>query len=469
MRIIISVLLLAVLLPAGALDLTFNGSPVEATLQKAAELGYLDRGVPTVSLGDLLPLTYGTSSVHVIDGREQSRRFTTENLFQVELRFPDTGVILVAPDGEFLETREVMVTSNELDLRPIEVWVSWESTDLLKAEAERFSRRYHMPVTIRDVPGISRRITAYERSGQQMPDVVMVQADYIPELLAHRILQPVRRDGSDAFTLEGDQWAVPFSLDTHIAVYNPDQLNLPDRDYTLEELFRGITDTGIPASWNVYSFYWLLPMLYHAADAPFPDPHTVQIDSPEAAAAICQLLTWMSEGVLLPRERDGMIDGFLRGEVSYMLTGSYMLGLLDKLGIAYEAAVYPIDMTPLLDWKGFSVTRRSLNPAGARAFIDYFTSPAVQRNLPAAMGKLPADSRALSFAAENIQHGQVLLDSRLRGVPVPAGSSYAVTKDVMWGMLRLMLHRSVSPSDGLVRAQGMIERRLSDAALREGL
>ena len=480
-------LLVMVSFHAHALSLTYNGTDQNIAPSRFKDEGFSTEAGWGTSLGELVPLAFEVEEISVTD--TQQRRHTLpaypigHNLFQVHIHYAEGRYDIVYPGGIIRDIQSVAVRTHPLDPRPLEVWISWEGTDVLRSELQRFSEIYSIPLTIKDVPSIPQKLLSYGRSRERMPDVVMLQSDHLPQYLQERLLQPspvtppagIQQSALDAFTLNDTLWAVPFYVDSHVIIYNPELMDIPDHGrITLEELEQQLMEfadlQGItPASWNIYSAYWLIPFIHgFGKDSLLSDDHQIIVTDDPTIDALTYLMDLVDRGLLDPLERDGMMAGFLQGSVGMMLTGSFAIPNLERLGVPFAAAPYPLmeaagrPVAPLLDYKGFAVTRRSHNPAAAARLIEYLASPRVQQKIPASIGKLPADKQTIDYAQEHHPYADVLRLSLERGMVIPPYPAYSIFKDVLWSMLRLMVSGRIPLEDGLHRAQGLIDSRLED-------
>lgn len=397
-----------------------------------------------------------------------------EQLYDMRLFSRRGGIDLAAPcigqnvlEQSVKGITELQIEGTPLQSRPLEVWVSWEGTEHIKNAIRTYAESHGGDISIEEIPKIDAKMTAYERSGQPMPDLVMVQSDYLPQLIGERAIQPMRTSrahsnpaepanhtepvnysnpadqtdqtdqadmadpeagvsaflnkGLEAFTLHEKLWALPFYVDTQLLVYNPEiidpelfdagRLTLQRFEEILEQVKERAEREGrsiVPASWNIFSAYWLVAFQYGFGKEALiqedihGDAYVSVMDGP-TEKALRYLLDLRERGLLDPLERDGMTAKFIQGQVGAILTGSYALPYLKRLGVPFAAAPYPINgdtgaaTAPLLDFKGFAVPRRSRNPVGARRLMDYLSSFEVQRYLPAQISKLPVERGALSL------------------------------------------------------------------------
>ena len=483
----LSLLLVCVLPSIYAFTLRVNSTDSNITPEMVRRLGFVSDSGWTISLGELSPLVFELDRLSVTAENGEIHVIPLDqvggNIFQVYLSHDGEEYSVSYPGGSVTAAAAADISGSLLQPRPLEVWISWEGTAALRREILQFSKLFNIPVTIQDIPSIPQKLVSYGRSGERMPDAVMLQSDHLPQYLQERLLQPmggtlssdIHRNGIEAFTYDGTLWAAPLYVDSHVLIYNPEILMIPDgEEVTMEEIekllenlkeHQGIT----PASWNLYSAYWLVPFIYgFGKDALLDEDGSITVTDDATRRALAYLMDLRNRGLLDPLERDGMMAAFLQGRVGMILTGSFAIPGLEQLGVPFAVAPYPIleetgrALAPLLDYKGFAVTRRAHNPAAAFRLMEYLTSRRVQESLPSGIGKLPADAHAIEGAHKQNPYADVLRVSLERGTVIPPYPAYSIFKDVFWSMLRLIVSGRIPLEDGLNRAQTLIDNRLQD-------
>lgn len=411
-----------------------------------------------------------------------------------ELRIP--GISSIALQGESVREGE------------LEVWLSWEGVPELKAEIERWSRLTGVKAKTVDVPDTRSKLLAVMRGGGRVPDLVMIQSDNVADLVQAKALQPLDRlspgrldeKGRSAFRSGGKLWALPFYFDTQILYYNrallsPEAASRLAGSWTtadLESISRGILAAGkTPVSWNVYSAYWLLSFALGFGRPSVEDADGgVRPDDPGTRKAVDWMLSLIDRGILVPLERDAMIARFAAGEIAMILSGSYSIPEFERIGIDFGIASYPLvavvgpvsatakstppgmsaapgtvasprQIPPLLDYKGFAMTRSTRSPVSARRLLDHLTGIGVQQRFTSALSKLPAMGAARGVTTPGPWQS-VLAKSADAGEVIPPGPGYGIYKNIMWKILRFILSGSMKPDAALAEA-----RRLIDANLRE--
>ena len=371
---------------------------------------------------------------------------------------------------------------------PLSIWLSWEGIPQLKEEIRRFAQLHDITITMSEVPKISSKLVQTQRGGGTVADVVMVQADYIFELAATGMLQSLdylqpqttQTSGNGSFHLFGRQWAIPLYYDSQLIFCNSALFQAagldPQAIKTLDDLQQVARtldavhpSAHAPLAWNLYSAYWLLPFqMGFGKDRLIEADGSVVVNDTASIAAVDYLMGLVDQGLVSINERDAMLANFIAGKTGMMLSSSYMIPELEKLGIGFETVAFPNNqqlqrpVVPLLDYKGLAITKRSRNPILARRLIQYLTGIGVQQRLPLAIGKLPASPQALAMETNITANRERLRESATFGYPLPPDIGYSVYKDVLWDMLRFILTRQMGVKDGLDQAQRLIDSRIKD-------
>jgi ABC-type glycerol-3-phosphate transport system substrate-binding protein len=206
----------------------------------------------------------------------------------------------------------------------------------------------------------------------------------------------------------------------------------------------------VPAAWNAYSAYWLLPFVSGFGRDPIIGADgRMNLADPAYAKALGYLKAATDRGFLAPMERDAMMAYFSSGRTAFILSGSYSLPEFMRLGLPFGIAPFPLTeaggrpVAPLLDYKGFAVTRGTRNPVLARRLVQYLSIPYIQAGFCATQGKLPADHSAWELMPPD-PFRPVLEASYRAGIVVPPEPAYDDFKNAMWKLIRLYFNGSIS-------------------------
>jgi ABC-type glycerol-3-phosphate transport system substrate-binding protein len=501
------------LLLAESLQVSVNNTPY--TTFTAQELEQLAYPIPSDAM-----FTYIQSKEQGSALRKIQRGITLDELFPVmveawelQITRPDgTAYTLKSPELAeelpfyvlLLESHEDANASFALNIvgevsqdRSMEIWIGWEGVSQLKQEILRFANLHGVSIKSLEVPKISSKLVQTQQAGGNIPDVVMVQSDYIYELMQMDAIQPIdyiahqhyNPQGVHSFNLFNRQWAIPFYYDSQVLICNSSVMEqagiIPENIKTLADLerageaIRKIQSQGdiasknftpiVPLSWNLYSAYWLLPFQYGFGKEYLVEKDGgVIVDDPPTKAALTYLLSLIDRGILSANERDAMLANFVSGRTGMIFSASYMIPELERLDFPFQIVPLPVhevtgrQIAPILDYKGFAITKRSKNPILARRLIQYLGGVGVQQRFPQVMSKLPAWDTAMADNASTDLKQHIVKTGSKGGYEIPPDFAYGIYKNTMWNMIRLILDRKLSVDEGLLEAQRIIDIQVSD-------
>ena len=481
----------ALLSPVIAFDLRLNG--VSKSLPTDARLRELSYAIPVkgsvergLSVSELLPPLVEAWKIDCI-GRGGARSWTGDDIADrlSEFHIVESGSggwDLLTPDSRVFSISSINISGDPAQERELEVWLSWEGVPELKAEIERWATLSGVKVRAVDVPDTRSKLLAVQRGGGRTPDLLMIQSDNVPDLMESKALQPLDRlgasraveKGTAAFAVGGKIWAMPFYFDAQLLFYNkkmlPGSPSLLWNTADLETIAAKVAREGkTPLSWNVYSAYWLLPFALGFGKPSIADPDGgVRPDDGGTKAAIAWILFLIEQGILEPLERDAMVARFAAGEIAMILSGSYSIPEFERIGLDFGVAPFPIvsstgkPITPLLDFKGFTMTRSTRSPVTARRLLEYLSGVGVQQRFSAALSKLPANSDAWKVSEKTNRYYAQLSRSAEIGVVIPPSAGYSTYKNTMWKILRFILAGSMKPDAALAQARRIIDANLAD-------
>lgn len=451
-----------------------NDDSLESSTHSPSRGISLDELFPVLIDAYRLSVTAETKSDDVYDDT------LAEKLHSFYLLKSSNGWDLQIGTKHYSDVVSLTIYGERVDDTNLEVWVSWEEVELLKQEIARFSKLHKLNIKVTEVPKTDSKLVSIVRGGGPMPDVVMVQSDYLGRLTASEALQPVDylstqpllSNGERAFTLDSRQWAVPFYFDSQLVFLNTDLIHtVPSPRWTLfdfEQTCEDLKEKGvIPSVWNAYSAYWLIPFQkgFGKTDIVEPDGSIVINDEP-TKKALHYILSLEEKGYLDTRERDGMISMFISGEIGMILSGSYSIPYFQDLGINFAAVNYPYNektgrpLSPMLDFKGFAITRKTRHPILAARLIQFLTGAGVQQRFPIQATKLPTNTETWHLLRQDDPLYGALLRSAAVGTVVPPQPSYAIYKNTMWKLLRFVISGQMSVESALDQGQAIINRKL---------
>jgi len=479
-------LLFLVLVPAvsaGALDIFLNGN-VRNSFNSCE---YSQNGIsllesaPLMSYVRQVSVGYGNGKTAVISGAE------AERFYRWRLLPGETGLNLISEDTTWYDVSSIKISGEELETGELTVWLSWEGAETLETVIRRFADAHNLVIDVQLVPSVLSKVSSVARGRGRIPDVFMVQADYIPELVDSRLIQGLddmdntrlQEKGLAAFSRDGALWARPLYCDTQLVFYNPSLVSDIPFDWDLddfEHLLENLADQGVsPVSWNAYSAYWLISFQIGFGKENFLEPDgSLVVNDNSSRDALGYLIDLQDRGLLDIREREGMMSRFITGDTGMILSGSYSIPSFIRSGVDFIAVPYPYNrrtgkyISPLLDFKGLAVSRRTYYPVLARRLVEYLTDPVIQYRFTSEVFKIPADSAAFGMIRENpaLPHMKALLDSYSIGTVIPPNDAYPVYKNTMWKLLSLAFTGRMAVDDLLEQGQVIINEKMDRSYLR---
>lgn len=371
----------------------------------------------------------------------------------------------------------------------LEIWISWEGTRQLKNEIKLYTDRFGIKAKVTEVPKISSKLIAVDRAGGHIPDLIMVQSDYLPQLTDFNVLQnldylktlPLVDSGRQAFLLAKKIWAIPFYFDAQLFFLNNNIIEqLPELDWTLgdlTDLCRSLKQQGyLPLSLNAYSAYWLLPFQFgFGKENLFEKDGSLIIHDNPTRQALTYLLEQEKNGLFKSQERSAMMSFFLKNKTAMMLSGSYSIPQLKKLGMNFSVLPFPYNektkkhLSPLLDFKGLAIPKKTHNPVLARRMVQYLTGYGSVSRFIRPLYKLPANDLAWKTLGnlgpddhDDQDHHvyKVLSYSREIGTVVPSDRSYTIFKNTMWKLLHFIFEGKMSIAETLNHGQNIITNKM---------
>ncbi|HEY9054077.1 MAG TPA: extracellular solute-binding protein [Rectinemataceae bacterium] len=393
------------------------------------------------------------------------------------------GWKILCPRGVLDGISSIDLSAQAAEEGELEVWLSWEGVPKLKAELARWSALTGVKVKALELPDTRSKFLALLRGGGRLPDLFMVQTSDIADLSETGALQRLERlagraspldpKGLQAFRTERGLWALPFYFDTQLVFYRKSKLRkAPAETWSLEGLEAlavSLSAPGKPAlSWNMYSAYWLLPFAIGFGKLSIADADgAVRPDDPGTLAALEWMLGLIGKGALEPLERDAMIGRFASGEIPIILSGSYSIPEFERIGIDFGVASYPVSektgkaVSPLLDYKGFAVSKSTKSPISAAWLLGYLTGTGVQQRFNSALYKLPVEPGAWAEARRTNPYYPQLARSAAMGSVIPPGEGYSIYKNVMWKIIRFVLTGAMTLPKALGEARRLIDANYS--------
>ncbi len=451
-----------------------------------------DGAVPGISLLELLPLMeyiydlrIVTSAGEILVGGDAA----ADEWGETFLLFGPAGPSLLIRGERYDGLREIRFQGERLAPGALEVWLGWEGNNELKRDMGNFARRHGIVLDAETVPSPDTKLAAVVRARGPLPDLVMIQSSGLAALVEARAIQALDylefpllvSQGRDAFSLDGHLWAMPFYFDTQLLFYNRDLIPSASMDgWTLERMesmARELRDAAVgraggrlrgseirPMVWNAYSINWLIPFQMSFGKERLVDADgRIRVDDGPTLESLRYLIRLQDEGLLVPMERDGMDALFVAGQVGMILSGSYAIPYFESLGLSFGVLPYPVnqdtgrDVSSLLDFKAFAMTRQTRNPVLARRMLEYLYGPGEQLRFCSELRKLSVRSDIRVVTAERSSYGEALERTVASGTVIPPDRVYGVFKNNMWKLLRFAFSGQMAPEETLRAGQQLMD------------
>lgn len=238
-----------------------------------------------------------------------------------------------------------------------------------------------------------------EKTGQELPDIVMLPADRLGEAAKAKLLYPIRYSAQEkgrylksalkSFSYEGEVYAVPRSVETMVIYYNQDLLKYPfeymEDYYNFAREMRNIGKWGIVSKWDtIYYAYGFLRGFGGYCFGQNTDetlnPSDIGLDNAGAIAGTEYLKKFINDLApqsILGDSGYGEIDRlFTQGEVACVINGPWALDDYAKSGINYGVAPLPKlpngqFIHPFLGFRGYAVTKYTKKRDLAEKFLHF--------------------------------------------------------------------------------------------------
>ncbi len=424
-----------------------------------------------------------------------SLRAITENRLwqQTDRVYLETGMPPVFGKEKKMKTRvlnllwvcALLVLANPLYAQQpkLTVWISWEGSNLLKDEITQFAKTNNYSIEVNYIPKIKSKLSTVARAEGTLPDVFMIKSDYVSKLSDYGVFEDLKdvntndltKKGIKAFKYHNKLTAIPFYFDTQVMLYNKsvvgdiDALSLSTEQ--LEKIAHNLKAKGIiPLAWNLYSAYWLLPFQV-GFGKDINDPQNIAVINDKATGqALTYLIELKNQKLLFPLFRGAIKSKFIDNKIGFILTGSYAIPSFRKAGLNLGILTFPFISntqryaSPLLDFKGFSLSKNSKHKREALQLINYLVSRKVQLDIAEKLYKIPANTSVWSAIRDNSKYFKVFFKSYTIGSVIPPSYSYVVYKNTMWKILRFVVGGKLTVEEGLNKGQKIIDTNLKPSS-----
>jgi len=393
-----------------------------------------------------------------------------------------SAITLFFNNIEYRNLTKLNFSGTPMESSNLTVWLNWEGIESLKSEISYFAQIHNLEISTLTVPKPESKLIAVTSAGGKIPDLVMVKSSSIEKLVQSRSIQnlnyikmrSILPQGENAFTLNNKTWGLPFYFDTQTIIYNKDLItSIPGKNWTLrdmENIAESLLSSNIhPMVWNAYGSNWLIPFqVSFGKENLLNNDNSITITDGPTEDALKYLIKIKKEGLLVPMERDAMDSLFISGKVGMIISGSYTIPYFESLNLNFGILPFPInqktgiELSPLLDYKGFTLTKKSKAPILARRLLQYLLGSGIQQRFCLEYTKLPARSHILDNPKIPYGYVNILEKSINTGIVIPPDRIYSIYKNNMWKLLRFALSGKMSIKDTLQKGQILINNSMNN-------
>ena len=284
------------------------------------------------------------------------------------------------------------------------------------------------------------------------PDIVFLVHDWIGELATKKVLRPLAKpkevqleQSVQGLTYEDSLYALPMSFGVVSLIYNRALVKKAPQNFVeLVAMARRLKSTKnvIPLLYDNKNFYYHAPFFFGFGAKLFDEKGRCSLSSPEAIESInFSLNLERDEIVPLKANHSAMVNMFCSGQVAMIITGPWDWVRIKQSGV--EAAVAPLPLLPkgqkpkpFIGIHGFAITSSSQQAEQARKFIDFLTSPKIQRRALDKLGRMPT---AISIYGDATipKPAQVFFAQAQEAISMPNGPEMVqVWQQMNWAMAR---------------------------------
>jgi maltose-binding protein MalE len=358
---------------------------------------------------------------------------------------PDTSTTTTGPQGTSTTVSDTSTTTEPGPTGTLVVWVDSVRAPVVEAAAQTMTTETGAEVTV-EVVGfneIASRVLTAAPAGEG-PDLFVAAHESTGELVRAGIVSPVGfedRHGEffqvaiDAFTYEGEVYAVPFTMEA-VGLYHNKAL-APDPPATFAALREtcdalgltaddGVPCLAIPVGEPLHQFPFIGGYggyVFGFQNGVF-DTSDIGLDSAAAKEGATFLSRLYADGYADPGvDYTVMADLFNQGTVPFMWTGPWQIESVDAAGIDYGVVGLPAMEgnvpRPFVGVQGFYRNSFSENTTLAETFLlDYLATTANAAEMAVSTYRPPA----MQSAVDQISNDSILVafaESAGSGIPLP--------------------------------------------------
>ena len=350
----------------------------------------------------------------------------------------------VAETPEVTEAPQETLAAPATTAPPPEVIVVWAEEKVATAldplvGAYEAAAGVDVEVVVYDFGAIRTDVQTAGPAGEG-PDVFLGAHDWVGELAANGVLQPINlasvasdlfEVGINAFSYDGMSYGFPYATEAIAMYYNAD---LTDSVPTTWDDVKAACDAagtelcvGAPGGGGGADAYHNHPFVASAGGYVFKvqggfDPNDVGLDNEGALASAEYLDTLVKDGVVASTDYGASMSAFQEGRSLFWMTGPWARN--DASAVNYNVGLIPSfsdsPATPFVGVRGAMVSSFSDKKLLAESFIlDFFATVEVQEAMYNSDPRLPATKSLFAIVEAADPIAAAFAASASNGIPMP--------------------------------------------------
>ncbi|KXZ40645.1 arabinogalactan oligomer / maltooligosaccharide transport system substrate-binding protein [Alkalithermobacter thermoalcaliphilus JW-YL-7 = DSM 7308] len=298
-------------------------------------------------------------------------------------------------------------------------WHGWSGAEeeTLKEVIKLFQDKYP-EAKVNPVPVVFEQLQDKLKASMQAgeaPDLFLGPNDWVGVFATLNQIEPLDayladvkdnyiESGLEAGTYEGMLYALPESIESPVLIYNADLIK--EAPKTTDELIKLAVEHTNEAEgkygfvMDISNFYFNKGFFAGFGANIFTDENAnIGFETEPTVKYLNFLNTLRNEKKVIPKEIDYnvMMSLFTEGKAAMMINGPWSFGDLDKSGINWRAANYPVisetnkEAEPFMGGKMLFLPKAAKNKEGAVEFMKFMTSPEISKIFAEKAGHVPAN------------------------------------------------------------------------------
>lgn len=391
---------------------------------------------------------------------------------------PDTSVETTAPDTA-PETTAADTTAPPEAAADLLVWTDAERGPVVEEIAPAFTEATGVDVTVEILEfGQIRDQVGVAGPAGEGPDLFIGAHDWVGQLAIDGSIDPIDLGSAaddfvevalNAFTFEGDLYAVPYATEAVALYYNTELVPEPPASWdeivsTCEALPDIDNCVGLPGGGDAADAYHHQPFLSAFGGGIFAydpdtgfDPNTVELDSEATIQGANFLADQVDAGIVQSVNYDNAKQLFLDGAQPYWITGPWEVGNLADVDVQWEVVPIPtIDGSnppaPHVGAQGFFLSSFSEDKVVAQSFLlDFIATEEGMQALYEADPRIPAYEAVLEGVADD-PTVQAFSEAVANGIPMPNIPQMSAVWDPLGSNLLLIRNGEMDGTEGMASA-----------------